>query len=164
MTGIVNQCGMGCQQQGSEDVRWLRMSPRPLSLSCGVCVQNFQNNWYQEEEFWQWLPAFMEKKKISSFLSLHVYTHGTTTGCSLWVPTTHLARCSSPLWPLPRHRGWEENLARVLSQISLAHYGNAHSRVFTLSNLTCPGYLCPAPSGGFHWLQKDSWSFICGLS
>lgn len=69
MTAIIYQCGMGCSQQGSEGVMWLRMSPRhchcPVVSVC-VCMQNFQNNWYQEEEFWQWLPPFMVKKIFSN--------------------------------------------------------------------------------------------------
>lgn len=133
---------MGCPQQGSEDVKWLKISPRPFSMTCGVRVcETFKITGTKKRNFNNGCQLPWEKKK--SFLSLHVSTYGATTGCSLWVPTTQLARCSSPLWPLPLHGGWEENLARVLFQISLSHHGNAHSRVFMLSNLTCPGHLCP---------------------
>lgn len=68
--------------------------------------------------------------KNNLFKSLHVSTYVATTGCSLWVPTTQLARCSL-------------HLASVLFQITQAHYRNAHSSLFMLSNLTCPGHMCP---------------------
>lgn len=104
-----------------------------------MCIGSFHNNWYQEEEFWQ--SAFMGKKKISSYLSLYVFICGATTGHPLWAPMAQLARCASPLWPLPHHGGWEKILKRVLFQISLVHCRNADSKIFTLPNLTHPGHL-----------------------